>query len=68
MNLVNATLAPVRRLLSRGPLTTCFVCQAPILPSEARMRLRGDTEVHRRCATYRVRNGGSSGSRLGFPG
>jgi hypothetical protein len=68
MNLLDAGLAPVRRLMSRGPLATCFVCQRPILPSEERMRLRGDTVVHRRCATYRIRNRSSSGSRLGFPG
>jgi hypothetical protein len=42
MNLLDAGLAPVRRLMSRGPLATCFVCQRPILPSEERMRLRGD--------------------------
>ena len=36
-------------------------------PSEERVRLRGETVVHRRCATYRLRNRDSSGSRLGFP-
>ena len=30
------------------------------------MRLRGDTLVHRRCATYTIRNR-TSRSRLGFP-
>jgi hypothetical protein len=44
------------------------VCRSRILPSEERMRLRGDTVVHRRCATYRLRTRQSSGSRLGFPG
>jgi hypothetical protein len=68
MNLLDAGLAPVRRLMRRGPLSTCFVCQSPILPSEERFRLGGDTVVHRRCATYRIRSRGSSGSRLGFPG
>ena len=67
MNLLDAGLAPVLRLMRRGPLSTCFVCHKPILPSEEGMRLRGDTIVHRRCATYRIRNRGSSGSRLGFP-
>src|SRR5687767_1045945 len=31
MNLLDTGLAPVRRLMSRGPLSTCFVCQRPIL-------------------------------------
>ena len=66
MNLLDLGLAPVRRLMGGGAVTTCFVCHEPILPSEERLRLRGDTVVHRRCATYRVRNG-RSGSRLGFP-
>ena len=66
MNLLDAGLAAVRRLMKRGPLTTCFVCQGAILPSEERMRLHGDTVVHRRCATYRIRNRRPSG-RLGFP-
>jgi hypothetical protein len=56
MNLLDASLAPVRRLMGRGPVSTCFACGAPILPSEERMRLRGETVVHRRCATYRIRN------------
>ena len=67
MNLLDASLAPVRRLMGRGPHSRCFVCRKPILASEERMRLRGDTVVHRRCATYRIRNRGSSGSRIGFP-
>jgi hypothetical protein len=66
MNLVQLGLEPVRRLMGRGATTTCFVCRTPILPSEERLRLRGDTLVHRRCATYRMRNRHSSGSRLGF--
>ena len=66
MNLVQLGLEPVRRLMGRGPVTTCFVCHKLILPSEERLRVRGDTVVHRRCATYRTRNRGSSGSRLGF--
>jgi hypothetical protein len=51
-----------------GATQTCFVCHSPILPSDERLRVRGDTVVHRRCATYRARNGGTSGSRIGFPG
>jgi hypothetical protein len=66
MNLVQLGLEPVRRLMGRGFTSTCFVCRKPILPSEERLRLRGDTVVHRRCATYRIRTGRSSGSRLGF--
>ena len=61
MNLIDAGLAPVRRLMSRAPLSTCFVCQRPILPSEERMRLRCETIVHQRCATYRIRNRRSGG-------
>jgi len=68
MNLLDASLAPVRRLMGRGHFSKCFVCGEPILPSDERMRLRGDTVVHRRCATYRVRNRGASTSRVGFPG
>ena len=67
MNLLDASLAPVRRLMRRGPVSTCFVCRKPILPSDERMRLRGDTIVHRRCATYRIRNRTTEASRLGFP-
>jgi hypothetical protein len=68
MNLLDAGLAPVRRLIHRGSAPTCFVCRSRILPSEERLRLRGDTVVHRRCATYRVRTRRSPGSRVGFPG
>ena len=68
MNLLQAGLTPVRRLMRTWPGATCFACRGPILPSEERLRLRGDTFVHRRCATYRMRNRSSSGSRLGFPG
>jgi hypothetical protein len=68
MNLVDVGLAPVRRLMGRAGAETCFVCHEPILPSEERIRLRGETLVHRRCATYRVRARRSPGSRLGFPG
>ena len=68
MNLVQLGLGPVRRLMGGGAATTCFVCHRPVLPSEERLRLRGDTVVHRRCATYRIRNRSSSGSRIGFRG
>jgi hypothetical protein len=68
MNLIDVGLAPVRRLMRQRTLGTCFVCRGAILPSDARLRLRGETLVHRRCATYRSRNGRSAGSRIGFPG
>jgi hypothetical protein len=68
MNLTQAGLASVRRLLRRGSHPTCFVCKSRIRPSEERMRLRGETVVHRRCATYRMRTHRGAASRLGFPG
>jgi hypothetical protein len=68
MNLVDVGLAPVRRLMGRATSGTCFACHKPILPSEERLRLRGETVVHRRCATYRTRTNRSASSRLGFPG
>jgi hypothetical protein len=49
---------------SAGP---CFICRKPIQRYEDRLRLRGDTLVHRQCATYRMRNRHPSDSRLGFP-
>jgi hypothetical protein len=67
MNPLTAGLAPVRRLLHRGSAPTCFVCGRRIDAPEERLRLRGDTVVHRQCATYRVRTRNSAGSRLGFP-
>jgi hypothetical protein len=68
MNLLDVGIAPVRRLLRQGTAGTCFVCRGTILPSDERLRLRGDTLVHRRCATYRIRTRRSTGSRIGFPG
>jgi hypothetical protein len=67
MNLIDVGLSPVRRLIRRAGSGTCFVCHERILPSEERIRLRGETLVHRRCATYRVRSRRSPDSRLGFP-
>jgi hypothetical protein len=66
VNPIDAGLAPVRRLMGRGPLSTCFVCQRAILTSEERMRPHGETVVHRRCATYRIPKRRPSGW-LGFP-
>jgi hypothetical protein len=68
MNPLRTGIAPVRRLLRPGPTPTCFVCKSRILPSEERLRIRGDTIVHRRCATYSMRTHRGHGSRLGFPG
>jgi hypothetical protein len=67
VNLLDVGLAPVRRLMRRRTVATWFVCRAPILPSHERLRLRGETLVHRRCATYRIRGRRSAGSRIGFP-
>jgi hypothetical protein len=68
MNLTQAGLGPLRRLLRRGTHPTCFVCKGHILPSEERMRLRGEAVVHQRCATYRMRTHRGASSRSGFPG
>jgi hypothetical protein len=68
MNLLDAGIARVRELMHGGPAPTCFVCRAPIAPSEERLRLRRDTVVHRRCATYKTRTRRAPGSRLGYPG
>jgi hypothetical protein len=68
MNLLDAGLARVRQLMHGGSAPTCFVCRAPIAPSEERLRMRRDTVVHRRCATYRMRTHRTADSRLGFPG
>ena len=68
MNLIDVGLSPVRRLIRRAGSEPCFVCHEPILPSDERIRLRGETLVHRRCATYRLRSRRSPDSRLGFPG
>ena len=66
MNLLD--LAPIRRLMRPTSAGQCFICRKPIQRYEDRLRLRGDTLVHRHCATYRMRNRDRSDSRLGFPG
>jgi hypothetical protein len=68
MTLLDAGLARVRQLMHGGSAPTCFVCRAPIAPSEERLRLRRETVVHRRCATYRMRTRRAPQSGLGFPG
>jgi hypothetical protein len=62
VNLLDLSLAQIRRLVHPPASQRCFVCHKPIQPSEERLRLHHDTVVHRRCATYRMRNG------HGFPG
>lgn len=68
MSLLDRSLSPIRRLMRPGSSRPCFVCRQPIHPSEERVRLRDEVVVHRRCATYRMRNRQSPPSRLGFPG
>ena len=57
------------RLIARnrtsGP--PCLVCHQPVLPGEPQMRFHGDTHVHRRCATFRMRGRRTGAERLGFP-
>jgi hypothetical protein len=67
MNLLDVGLGPIRRMMRPTSVGPCFICRRPIHRSEDRLRLRGDTLVHRRCATYRLRNRPTD-SRLGFPG
>ena len=51
----------------RGGGPVCPLCQKDLREGEERLRLRGATFVHRRCATYRLRNRRGSSSRLGYP-
>jgi len=59
----------VRRLLtqSRAGVPTCLVCGDVIRDSDRRVRVRGETYVHRRCATYRMRQTRAGSDRLGHP-
>jgi hypothetical protein len=45
----------------------CLVCHGDIRSGEERLRLRGGIEVHRRCATYRMRQTRTGVRRLGYP-
>jgi hypothetical protein len=67
MNLFDMGLGPIRRMMRPASQGSCFICRGRIDAGEERLRLRGDTVVHRRCATYRLRNRPMD-SRLGFPG
>lgn len=47
----------------------CLLCRRAVRRDEQRLRLRGgESFVHARCATYRMRNLRGSQSRLGYPG
>ncbi len=45
----------------------CIVCRHPIHGDEPSMTVRGSVEVHRRCATYRMRQVDSGTGRAGYP-
>lgn len=49
------------------PAPVCLVCHEAVRKQEAQLRLRGETYVHSRCATYRMRTRPGSYSRLGYP-
>jgi hypothetical protein len=51
----------------RGRRPVCLVCGRGIGPGEEVMRLRGETLVHRRCATYEMRRRPTGAERLGYP-
>jgi hypothetical protein len=51
----------------RGRRPVCLVCGRGIRPGEELMRLRGETLVHRRCATYEMRRRPTGAERLGYP-
>jgi hypothetical protein len=51
----------------RGRRPVCLVCGRGIGPGEELMRLRGETVVHRRCATYEMRRRPTGAERLGYP-
>jgi hypothetical protein len=51
----------------RGRRPVCLVCGRGIAPEEELIRLRGETLVHRRCATYEMRRRPTGAERLGDP-
>jgi hypothetical protein len=51
----------------RGRKPICLVCGRPIASGDQLMRLRGETVVHRRCATYSIRRRREGNERLGYP-
>ena len=60
-NIRSAMAAP------RGGRPVCLVCGDSVSPRDERMRLRGGTVVHRRCATYDMRRRRVGAARLGYP-
>ena len=62
------SLSRVLRAALRSNDPACLLCGKDVKQDEARVRLRGDSVVHSRCATYRMRNRRGSDSRLGYPG
>lgn len=59
----------LKRLLRPRPSgdPVCLLCQRHVRTDEQRLRLRAETYVHSRCATYRVRGVRAGQSRLGHP-
>ena len=59
----------VGRLLGsyRAGRGSCLVCRGEIRAGEERLRLHRGLEVHRRCATYRMRQTRTGVGRLGYP-
>ena len=51
----------------RGRRPVCLACGRGIGPGEELMRLRGETLVHRRGATYEMRRRPMGAERLGYP-
>jgi hypothetical protein len=45
----------------------CLVCGKRIGQRDDALRLRGNTRVHKRCATYDVRRRRYGSERLGYP-
>lgn len=51
----------------RGRRPVCLVCGRGIGSGEELIRLRGETLVHRRCASYEMRRRPTGADRLGYP-
>jgi hypothetical protein len=51
----------------RGRRPICLVCGRSITSGQELMRLRGETVVHRRCATCDMRRRREGVERLGYP-
>jgi hypothetical protein len=67
---MTVVLDQVGRLLRGAQLTErprCIVCRCPIHDDERSMTVRGSVQVHRRCATYRMRQVDSGVRRVGYP-